>query len=120
MREDRDDSERAVAGVARRDEAVSDAVRAGRVGSRHTDRKSTLVSGGGTLERARRGANGTPPISGEALASLRRLNAAALNAAEALVRENRLAHHSRNSENHLTYAEALRQSGYTGDNGVVV
>ena len=33
---------------------------------------------------------------------------------------NRLDHHSRNSENHLTYAEALRQSGYQGDNGVVV
>ena len=36
------------------------------------------------------------------------------------MRENRLTHHSRNSENHLTYAEALRQSGYQGDNGVVV
>ena len=45
---------------------------------------------------------------------------AALNPAEALVRENRLVHHSRNSENHPTYAEALRQSGYQGDNGVVV
>ena len=68
MREDRDDSERAVAGVARRDEAVSDAVRAGRVGSRHTDRKSTLVS---AVERssARRdaGANGMPPMAREAL-----------------------------------------------------
>ena len=59
------------------------------------------------------GQGGTPT-------SVRRQNAAALNAAEALVRENRLAHHSRNSENHLTYAEALRQSGYQGDNGVVV
>ena len=59
------------------------------------------------------GQGGTPT-------SVRRLNAAALNAAEALVRKNRLAHHSRNSENHLTYAEALRQSGYQGDNGVVV
>ena len=39
-----DDSERAVAGVARRDEAVNDAARAGRVGSKHSDRKSTLVS----------------------------------------------------------------------------
>ena len=36
------------------------------------------------------------------------------------MRENRLARHSRNSENHMTYAEALRQSGYQGDNGVVV
>ena len=34
-----DDSERAVAGVARRDEAVNDAARAGRVGSKHSDRK---------------------------------------------------------------------------------
>ena len=59
------------------------------------------------------GQGGTPT-------SVRRQNAAALNAAEALLRENRLAHHCRNSENHLTYAEALRQSGYQGDNGVVV
>ncbi len=59
------------------------------------------------------GQGGTPT-------SVRRLNAAALNAAEALLRENRLAHHSRNSENHLTYAEALKWSGYVGDNGVVV
>ena len=57
---------------------------------------------------------------GDTPTSVRRLNAAALNAVEALVRENRLTHHSRNSENHLTYAEALRQSGYQGDNGVVV
>ena len=34
-----DDSERAVAGVARRDEAVNDAARAGRVGSKQSDRK---------------------------------------------------------------------------------
>ena len=59
------------------------------------------------------GQGGTPT-------SVRRLDSAALNAAEALVRENRLVHHSRNSENHPTYAEALRQSGYQGDNGVVV
>ena len=39
-----DDSERAVAGVARRDEAVNDAARAGRVRSKHSDRNSTLVS----------------------------------------------------------------------------
>ena len=49
--------------------------------------------------------------------SVRRLNSAALDAAEALLRENRLTHHSRNSENHLTYAEALKRSGYVGDNG---
>ena len=36
------------------------------------------------------------------------------------MRENRLTHHSRNSENHLTSAEALKWSGYVGDNGVVV
>ena len=36
------------------------------------------------------------------------------------MRENRLTHHSRNSETHLTYAEALKRSGYVGDNGVVV
>ena len=36
------------------------------------------------------------------------------------MRKNRLAHHFRNSENHLTYAEALKRSGYVGDNGVVV
>ena len=42
------------------------------------------------------GQGGTPT-------SAMRLNAAALSAAEALVRENRLTHHhSRNSENHLT------------------
>jgi hypothetical protein len=39
-----DDSERAVAGVAHRDEAVNDAARVGRVGSKHSNRKSTLVS----------------------------------------------------------------------------
>ena len=78
--------------------------------------------GGGTLERAtrRRCERDAADGQGGTLTSLRRLNAAALNAAEALVRENRLAHHSSNSENHLTYAEALGQSGYKGDNGVVV
>ena len=65
------------------------------------------------MQDAADGQRGTPT-------SVRRVNAAALNAAEALVRKNRLTHHSRNSENHLTYAEALRQSGYQGDNGVVV
>jgi hypothetical protein len=39
-----DDSERSFAGVARRDEAVYDAARAGRVGSKHSDRDSTLAS----------------------------------------------------------------------------
>lgn len=75
------------------------------------------------LERAtrRRCERGTPPMAkGGTPTSVRRLNAAALNAAEALARENRLTHHSRNSENHLTYAEALKRSGYVGDNGVVV
>jgi hypothetical protein len=43
-----------------------------------------------------------------------------LDAAESLVRESRIHHHSRYSENHLTYAEALKQSGYVGDNGVLV
>ena len=48
--------------------------------------------------------------------------AAALDAAEVLknVRKNRLANHSRNSKHHLMYAEALKRSGYVGDNGVVV
>jgi len=39
-----DDSERAVAGVARRDESVNDAARAGRGGSKHSDRTTTLAS----------------------------------------------------------------------------
>ena len=39
-----DDSERSFAGVARRDEAAYAAARAGRVGSKHSDRNSTLAS----------------------------------------------------------------------------
>ena len=52
--------------------------------------------------------------------SARRQNAAALDAAEALVRENRLDVPSRYAQNYLTYAEALKQTGYVGTNGVVV
>ena len=52
--------------------------------------------------------------------SARRRNAAALDAAEALVRENRLEVPSRYAKNYLTYAEALQQTGYVGANGVVV
>lgn len=52
--------------------------------------------------------------------SARRQNAAALDAAEVLVRENRQEVPSRYAENYLTYAEALQQTGYVGANGVVV
>ena len=53
-------------------------------------------------------------------ASARRRNTAALDVAEALVRENWQESRSRYAKNHMTYAEALKQSGYVGDNGVVV
>ena len=52
--------------------------------------------------------------------SARRRNATALDAAQALVRENRLEVPSRYANNYLTYAEALEQTGYVGKNGVVV
>lgn len=52
--------------------------------------------------------------------SARRQNAAALDAAEALMRGNRLEVPSRYAKNYLTYAEALKQTGYVGPNGVVV
>ena len=53
-------------------------------------------------------------------ASARRRNAAALDVAEALVRENWQENRSRYAKNHMTYAEALKQSGYVGDNGVAI
>jgi hypothetical protein len=58
------------------------------------------------------------PMAREALRGA--LGDGMLDAAESLVRESRIHHHSRNSGNHLTYAEALKQSGYVGDNGVLV
>ena len=86
------------------------------IANRRSSRQCSARARDETPVRTRDAADG----QGGTPTSVRRQNAAALNAAEALVRENRLAHHSRNSENHLTYAEALKRSGYVGDNGVVV
>ena len=81
------------------------------IANRRSSRQCSARARDETPVRTRDAADG----QGGTPTSVRRLNAA-----EALVRENRLAHHSRNSENHLTYAEALKRSGYVGDNGVVV
>ena len=86
------------------------------IANRRSSRQCSARACDETPVRTRDAADG----QGDTPKSVRRLNAAALNAAEALVRENGLTHHSRNSENHLTYAEALKWSGYVGDNGVVV
>ena len=45
---------------------------------------------------------------------------AALDAAEALLRENYRESPSKYADGHLTYAEALKRSGYIGTHGVVV
>ena len=86
------------------------------IANRRSSRQCSARARDETPVRTREAADG----QGGTPTSVRRQNAAALNAAGALVRENRLAHHSRNSENHLTYAGALTRSGYVGDNGVVV
>ena len=86
------------------------------IANRRSSRQCSARARDETPVRTRDAADG----QGGTPTSLRRLNTAALDAAEVLVRKNRLDHHSRNLENHLTYAEALRQSGYQGDNGVVV
>ena len=57
---------------------------------------------------------------GDTPASARIRDTAALDAAEAPLRENRLEVRSRYAEHHLTYMQALQQSGYVGDNGGVV
>ena len=87
------------------------------IANRRSSRQCSARAFDETPARTRDAADGE---GGTPTSVRRRLNAAVLNAAEALVRENRLTHHSRNSENHLTYAEALKRSGYVGDNGVVV
>jgi hypothetical protein len=45
---------------------------------------------------------------------------AVLDAAEAIVRENWQEIRSSYAKNYMTYAEALQQSGYGGNNGLVV
>ena len=94
---------------------------------RELDQNAPIVNRRSPRQCVLRARDETPVRSQEAVdgeggtpASIRRQNAAALDAAEALVRENRLENPSRYAEGHLTYAEALKQSGYIGDNGVVV
>ena len=86
------------------------------IATRRSPRQCVLRARDETPVRTRDAADdegGTP-------ASARRRNAAALDVAEALVRENWQENRSRYAKNHMTYAEALQQSGYVGDNGVVV
>jgi len=86
------------------------------IATRRSPRQCVLHARDETPVRTRDAADdegGTP-------ASTRRRNAAALDAAEALVFENWQENRSRYAKNHMTYAEALQQSGYVGENGVVV
>ena len=86
------------------------------IATRRSPRQCELRARDETPVRTRDAADdegGTP-------ASTRRRNAAALDVAEALVRENWQENRSRYAKNHMTYAEALQQSGYVGANGVAI
>ena len=71
------------------------------IANRRSSRQCSARTCDETPVRTRAAADG----QGGTPTSVRRLNAAAVNATEVLVRENRLTSPSRNSENHLTYAE---------------
>ena len=71
------------------------------IANRRSSRQCSARARDETPVRTRDAADG----EGGTPTSVRRLNAAAVNATEVLVRENRLTSPSRNSENHLTYAE---------------
>jgi len=86
------------------------------IANRRSPRACVLRAGEETPARA----HDVGVESGDAPTSTRRRNMAALDAAEALVRENYRQSPSKHADGHLTYAEALRQSGYIGTNGVVV
>ena len=86
------------------------------IANRRSPRACVLRAGEETPARAR----DVGVESGDTPTSTRRRNIAALDAAEALLRENYRESPSKYADGHLTYAEALKRSGYIGTHGVVV
>ena len=104
------------------DEAVNDAERAERAGSKRPDRKSPLAAAV-CRTRARRDAGaiaGSRRWRGRHSGERSETECGGSGRGGGARAENRLENPSRYAEGHLTYVDALKQSGYIGNNGVVV